>query len=333
MKYISREFPNTRLRRIRMKSFSRKMVSENSLSSNDLIWPVFLSNGNKSRDEISSMPGIYRYSIDILLKELDLLVEQGLNAIALFPTIKSELKDERGSYAYDSKNFIFKAVRKIKKEFPKLGIICDVALDPYTNHGHDGIIINGKVDNDKTLENLINQSLNLAEAGCDIVAPSDMMDGRVGVIRSSFENNGFNDVMIMSYAAKYSSSLYGPFRDAVNAGKLTEPRNKKSYQMDYANSNEAMHEISMDIAEGADMIMIKPGLPYLDIITKSKQLFSMPTFAYQVSGEYSMIMSASELNYINKEDAILELMMCFKRAGADGVFTYFTPFLLSFLRN
>ncbi len=333
MKYISREFPNTRLRRIRMKSFSRKMVSENSLSSNDLIWPVFLSNGNKSRDEISSMPGIYRYSIDILLKELDLLVEQGLNAIALFPTIKSELKDERGSYAYDSKNFIFKAVKKIKKEFPKLGIICDVALDPYTNHGHDGIIINGKVDNDKTLENLINQSLNLAEAGCDIVAPSDMMDGRVGVIRSSFENNGFNDVMIMSYAAKYSSSLYGPFRDAVNAGKLTEPRNKKSYQMDYANSNEAMHEISMDIAEGADMIMIKPGLPYLDIITKSKQLFSMPTFAYQVSGEYSMIMSASELNYINKEDAILELMMCFKRAGADGVFTYFTPFLLSFLRN
>ena len=333
MKYISREFPNTRLRRIRMKSFSRKMVSENSLSSNDLIWPVFLSNGSKSRDEISSMPGVYRYSIDILLKELDLLVEQGLNAVALFPTIKSELKDERGSYAFEPKNFIFKAVRKIKKEYPKLGIICDVALDPYTNHGHDGIIINGKVDNDKTLENLINQSLNLAEAGCDIVAPSDMMDGRVGVIRSSFENNGFNNVMIMSYAAKYSSSLYGPFRDAVNAGKLTEPRNKKSYQMDYANSNEAMHEISMDIAEGADMIMIKPGLPYLDIITKSKQLFSMPTFAYQVSGEYSMIMSASELNYINKEDAIFELMMCFKRAGADGVFTYFTPFLLSCLRN
>ena len=333
MKYISREFPNTRLRRTRMKSFSRKMVSENSLSSNDLIWPVFLSSGNKSRDEISSMPGVYRYSIDILLKELDLLVEQGLNAVALFPTIKSELKDESGSYAFEPKNFIFKAIRKIKKEYPKLGIICDVALDPYTNHGHDGIIINGKVDNDKTLENLINQSLNLADAGCDIVAPSDMMDGRVGVIRSSFENNGFNDVMIMSYAAKYSSSLYGPFRDAVNAGKLTEPRNKKSYQMDYANSNEAMHEISMDIAEGADMIMIKPGLPYLDIITKSKQLFSMPTFAYQVSGEYSMIMSGSELNYINKEDAVLELMMCFKRAGADGIFTYFAPFLLSYLRN
>tara|TARA_B100001173_G_scaffold300182_1_gene299458 strand:- start:90 stop:1040 length:951 start_codon:yes stop_codon:yes gene_type:complete len=316
-----------------MKSFSRKMVSENSLCSNDLIWPVFLSDGEKSRNEISSMPGVYRYSIDILLRELDLLVEQGLNAIALFPTINSELKDERGSYAFEPNNFIFKAVKKIKKEYPKLGIICDVALDPYTNHGHDGIIINGKVDNDKTLENLINQSLNLADAGCDIVAPSDMMDGRVGVIRSSFENNGFKDVMIMSYAAKYSSSLYGPFRDAVNAGKLTEPRNKKSYQMDYANSNEAMHEISMDIAEGADMIMIKPGLPYLDIITKSKQLFSMPTFAYQVSGEYSMIMSASELNYINREDAILELMMCFKRAGADGIFTYFAPFLLSCLRN
>ena len=333
MKYTSRKFPDTRLRRIRMKSFSRKMVSENSLCSNDLIWPVFLSDGEKSRNEISSMPGVYRYSIDILLRELDLLVEQGLNAIALFPTINSELKDERGSYAFEPNNFIFKAVKKIKKEYPKLGIICDVALDPYTNHGHDGIIINGKIDNDKTLENLINQSLNLAEAGCDIVAPSDMMDGRVGVIRSSFENNGFKDVMIMSYAAKYSSSLYGPFRDAVNAGKLTEPRNKKSYQMDYANSNEAMHEISMDIAEGADMIMIKPGLPYLDIITKSKQLFSMPTFTYQVSGEYSMIMSASELDYINKEDAILELMMCFKRAGADGIFTYFAPFLLSCLRN
>jgi len=333
MKYTSRKFPDTRLRRIRMKSFSRKMVSENSLCSNDLIWPVFLSDGEKSRNEISSMPGVYRYSIDILLRELDLLVEQGLNAIALFPTINSELKDERGSYAFEPNNFIFKAVKKIKKEYPKLGIICDVALDPYTNHGHDGIIINGKVDNDKTLENLINQSLNLADAGCDIVAPSDMMDGRVGVIRSSFENNGFKDVMIMSYAAKYSSSLYGPFRDAVNAGKLTEPRNKKSYQMDYANSNEAMHEISMDIAEGADMIMIKPGLPYLDIITKSKKLFSMPTFAYQVSGEYSMIMSASELNYINREDAILELMMCFKRAGADGIFTYFAPFLLSCLRN
>ena len=333
MKYISRKFPDTRLRRIRMKSFSRKMVSENSLSSNDLIWPVFLSDGKKSRDEIGSMPGVYRYSIDILLKELELLVQQGLNAVALFPTIKTELKDGKGSYAFEPNNFIFKAVRKIKKEYPKLGIICDVALDPYTNHGHDGIIINGKVDNDKTLENLIKQSLNLADAGCDIVAPSDMMDGRVGSIRSSFENNGFNDIMIMSYAAKYSSPLYGPFRDAVNAGKLTEPRNKKSYQMDYANSNEAMHEISMDIAEGADMILIKPGLPYLDIITKSKQLFSMPTFAYQVSGEYSMIMSASELNYINKEDAILELMMCFKRAGADGIFTYFAPFLLSCLKN
>ena len=333
MKYISRKFPDTRLRRIRMKSFSRKMVSENSLSSNDLIWPVFLSDGKKSRDEIGSMPGVYRYSIDILLKELELLVQQGLNAVALFPTIKTELKDGKGSYAFEPNNFIFKAVRKIKKEYPKLGIICDVALDPYTNHGHDGIIINGKVDNDKTLENLINQSLNLADAGCDIVAPSDMMDGRVGSIRSSFENNGFNDIMIMSYAAKYSSPLYCPFRDAVNAGKLTEPRNKKSYQMDYANSNEAMHEISMDIAEGADMILIKPGLPYLDIITKSKQLFSMPTFAYQVSGEYSMIMSASELNYINKEDAILELMICFKRAGADGIFTYFAPFLLSCLRN
>ena len=198
MKYTSRKFPDTRLRRIRMKSFSRKMVSENSLCSNDLIWPVFLSDGEKSRNEISSMPGVYRYSIDILLRELDLLVEQGLNAIALFPTINSELKDERGSYAFEPNNFIFKAVKKIKKEYPKLGIICDVALDPYTNHGHDGIIINGKVDNDKTLENLINQSLNLAEAGCDIVAPSDMMDGRVGVIRSSFENNGFNNVMIMS---------------------------------------------------------------------------------------------------------------------------------------
>ena len=231
------------------------------------------------------------------------------------------------------KNVICEAVKKIKQEYPNIGVICDVALDPYTIHAHDGIISNGKVDNDKSLKKLVDQALLLADSGADILAPSDMMDGRVGRIRQSLEKKEYYDTMIMSYAAKYSSSLYGPFREAVNARKLVEPKNKKSYQMDIANIDEAMHEIAMDISEGADMIMIKPGLPYLDVISKAKKLFSMPTFAYQVSGEYSMIMSAVEKNYLEELDTILETMLCFKRAGADGIFTYFAPKLLNSLSN
>lgn len=328
MNYPDRKFPITRMRRTRMRSFSRKMISENSLSINDIIWPVFILEGKKIKQEIEFMPSVFRFSIDTLIRELEDCVNLGLNAIALFPTIDPEAKDNEGSVASDPDNLVCRAIRAIKKEFPSLGIICDIALDPYTDHGHDGIVINGIVDNDKTLSRLVDQAIVHAESGCDILAPSDMMDGRVNAIRQSLEKNCFKDIMIMSYAAKYASSFYGPFRDAVRSGKLSEPKDKSTYQMDYANSNEAMHEIAIDISEGADMIMVKPGMPYLDIIAKAKERFNMPTFAYQVSGEYSMIISASNLNYIKKEDAIMETLVSFKRAGADGILTYFAPLLL-----
>ena len=333
MKAINRSFPKSRLRRIRMRSFSRRMVSENNFTINDVIWPVFLSDDVKSKTQIKTMPNVYRYPIEVLLKELEKPMKQGLNAIALFPHISDEKKDEEGSYALSSKNVICKSVKRIKQQYPNIGVICDVALDPYTSHAHDGIISNGKVDNDKSLKKLVEQALLLADSGADILAPSDMMDGRVGKIRKSLEKREYHETMIMSYAAKYSSSLYGPFREAVNAGKLVKPENKKSYQLDIANISEAMHEIAIDINEGADMIMIKPGLPYLDVISKAKELFSMPTFAYQVSGEYSMIMSAAKNNHLEELDTILETMFCFKRAGADGIFTYFTPQILDALSN
>ena len=333
MKIIKRKFPRTRLRRTRMKSFSRKMVSENILKQNDLVWPVFLTEELKMKSEIKSMPNVYLYHIEILLKELEILVKLGLNAIALFPHISNDKKDDQGSYALNKDNFIFEAVRRIKKEYPHIGVICDVALDPYTSHAHDGVISNGDVNNDDSLEKLIEQALLLADSGCDIIAPSDMMDGRIGMIRSHLEKYNHQEIMIMSYAAKYSSSLYGPFRNAINAANLVEPFDKKSYQMDIANVDEAIHEIAMDINEGADMIMIKPGLPYLDIIAKAKEIFSMPTFAYQVSGEYSMLVSAIERGFLNKRDSVFESMICFKRAGADGIFTYFAPYLLDKLNN
>ena len=311
-----------------MKSFSRRLVAESVLSINDLIWPIFIIEGNNKRDEIKLMPEVFRYSIDSLLKELEPLVKLGLNSVALFPTISSESKDREGSNAYDRDNLVCRAIRSIKVEYPSLGVICDVALDPYTNHGHDGIVIDGVVDNDVTLNKLIMQAMVQSEAGCDILAPSDMMDGRVGAIRKSLDKNNYKEMMIMSYAAKYASSFYGPFRDALITKKLTKPKNKKTYQMDYSNADEAMHEIAIDIAEGADMILIKPGMPYLDIISKAKDNFKMPTFAYQVSGEYSMIMAAGHHHYIKKEDAIMETVLSFKRAGADGIFTYFAPSLL-----
>ena len=333
MKSIKRSFPKSRLRRTRMRSFSRRMVSENNFTINDVIWPVFLSDDEKSKTQIKTMPNVYRYPIEVLLKELEKPMKQGLNAIALFPHISDDKKDEEGSYALSSKNVICKSVKRIKQEYPNIGVICDVALDPYTSHAHDGIISKGKVDNDKSLKKLVEQALLLADSGADILAPSDMMDGRVGKIRKSLEKREYHETMIMSYAAKYSSSLYGPFREAVNAGKLVKPENKKSYQMDIANIDEAMHEIATDIYEGADMIMIKPGLPYLDVISKAKELFSMPTFAYQVSGEYSMIMSAVKNNHLEELDTIFETMYCFKRAGADGIFTYFAPQILNALSN
>ena len=330
---IFRKYPSTRLRRLRKNLNLIELVSETNLTSKDLIQPIFIKENFEGKEQIESMPDIFRFGLNHVLSEIEELINVGINAIAVFPVIESSKKDEKGSEALNKSNFIAHSINKIKQEFPELILIADVALDPYTDHGHDGILINNEVANDETVEVLIEQSILLAEAGADIVAPSDMMDGRVGRIRQTLEKKEYYDTMIMSYAAKYSSSLYGPFREAVNAGKLIEPKNKKSYQMDIANIDEAMHEIAMDISEGADMIMIKPGLPYLDVISKAKELFSMPTFAYQVSGEYSMIMSAVEKNQLEELDTIFETMLCFKRAGADGIFTYFAPNLLNSLSN
>ena len=329
MNYSIKKFPFSRMRRLRMKPFIRNLVSETSISCNDLIWPVFLVEGENQNQKIKSMPFVYRYSIDKLIKELEILVKYGLQAVALFPQIEKDLKDEKGTNSYDQNNLICRAIKKIKSSYPDLGIIADIALDPFTIHGHDGIIKNNKIANDETIAVLKKQALVYSEAGCDILAPSDMMDGRVGSIREELEQNGMQDTVIMSYAAKYASSFYGPFRDAIKAQKLDEIKDKKTYQMNSANSDEAMHEIALDLQEGADMVIIKPGMPYLDIIYRAKQEFQIPTFAYQVSGEYSMILSAAgeERNH----ELILESIFSFKRAGADGVLSYFTPFLLESL--
>ena len=329
----NREFSKTRLRRSRMKKFSRELVRENRLSAQDLIWPVFVIEGEKIRQPIKLMPGVYRLSIDQIRIELEQLVLLDLNSIALFPCIEPSLKDSRGSLALDTNNLICRTIKELKREFPALGIITDIALDPFTDHGHDGVLIGGDVDNDSTLQNLNEQALSYANAGCDILAPSDMMDGRVDSIRTSLESNNFKSVMIMSYAAKYASAFYGPFRNAVGSGKLVNPSNKKSYQLDYANSEEAMHEIAMDISEGADMIMIKPALPYLDIVRDAKTKFRMPTFVYQVSGEYSMIVAAESSDILNRKEVVNESLLCFKRAGADGIFTYFAPEVLKALKS
>jgi len=326
MNYSIKKFPFSRMRRLRMKPFIRNLVSETSISCNDLIWPVFLVEGENQNQKIKSMPLVYRYSIDKLIKELEILVKSGLQAVALFPQIEKDLKDEKGTNSYDQNNLVCRAIKEIKSSYPDLGIIADIALDPFTIHGHDGIIKNNKIANDETIAVLKKQALVYSEAGCDILAPSDMMDGRVGSIREELEQNGMQDTVIMSYAAKYASSFYGPFRDAIKAQKLDEIKDKKTYQMNTANSDEAMHEIALDLQEGADMVIIKPGMPYLDIIYRAKQEFQIPTFAYQVSGEYSMILSAAgeERNH----ELILESIFSFKRAGADGVLSYFTPFLL-----
>ena len=272
------------------------------------------------------MPFVYRYSIDKLINELEILVKYGLQAVALFPQIEKDLKDEKGTNSYDQNNLVCRAIKEIKSSYPDLGIIADIALDPFTIHGHDGIIKNNKIANDETIAVLKKQAIAYSEAGCDILAPSDMMDGRVGSIREELERNGMQDTVIMSYAAKYASSFYGPFRDAIKAQKLDEIKDKKTYQMNSTNSDEAMHEIALDLQEGADMVIIKPGMPYLDIIYRAKQEFQIPTFAYQVSGEYSMILSGAgeERNH----ELIFESIFSFKRAGADGVLSYFTPFLL-----
>ena len=326
------QFPTTRLRRLRMKEFTRRMVSENNLSVNDLIWPLFVCEGNNVAEKINSMPGVFRYSIDNILKELETVVKLKIPAIALFPQIDSALKDEDGSQAIDENNLICRTIKSIKKKFPDLGVICDVALDPFTSHGHDGLIVNDMVDNDATLEILEKQALVQAHAGCDIIAPSDMMDGRVGRIRSMLDKNNFHNTLILSYAAKYSSKFYGPFRDAISSSGNLKGGSKSTYQMDIANSDEALREIALDIKEGADMVMIKPGMPYLDIIQRVKTEFNIPTFAYQVSGEYSMIKGAIDNNWLDSK-VIKESLLSFKRAGADGILTYFAKEIAEELNN
>ena len=331
--FSSNSFPRIRMRRNRMSNFSRRLISENNVSLDDLIYPIFITYGSNIKEEVESMPGIYRYSLDLLHKEIEYISSLFIPAIAFFPKVQNALKTSDGKEALNQNNLICNAIKISKKVNPKLGVICDVALDPYTDHGHDGIIINNQIDNDETLSILCKQALVQAEAGCDIIAPSDMMDGRVGFIRDTLDKNGFTNVQIMSYAAKYASAFYGPFRDAVGSNLSLLKKSKKSYQMDPANSDEALKEIALDISEGADMVIVKPGMPYLDIIYKVKQEFKMPTYAYQVSGEYSMIKNAIEKGWFDEDRIIFESLIAFKRAGCNGIITYFAPNIAKKLLN
>ena len=331
--FSSNNFPRIRMRRNRMSNFSRRLISENNISLDDLIYPIFITYGSNVKEEVASMPGIYRYSLDLLHKEIEYISSLFIPAIAFFPKVQNELKTSDGKEALNKNNLICKAIEISKKVNPKLGVICDVALDPYTDHGHDGVIINNQIDNDETLSILCKQALVQAEAGCDIIAPSDMMDGRVGFIRDTLDKNGFTNVQIMSYAAKYASAFYGPFRDAVGSNLSLLKKSKKSYQMDPANSDEALKEIALDINEGADMVIVKPGMPYLDIIFRVKQEFKIPTFAYQVSGEYSMIKNAIEKGWFEEDKIIFESLIAYKRAGCNGIITYFAPYIAKKLLN
>ena len=318
---ITGKFPNIRLRRVRKKEWIRRLVSENNLSIDDLILPIFVRDGKNKIDPIKSMPGVYRYSLDKLNVILKKAQKYNIPMIALFPYVEKNKKDRLGKEALNKDNLICKSIKLVKKKYPKIGIMCDVALDPYTSHGHDGIIVNKKIDNDETNKILVKQALLQANMGCDVISPSDMMDGRIGEIRKALDKNNFKDVSILSYAVKFASNFYGPFRDAVGS-KINLKSSKKSYQMDYRNSNESFREVALDIKEGADMIMVKPGLPYLDIIKNIKDNFKIPVFAYQVSGEYSLIKFGIKNHLINK-DAILESLLAFKRAGASAIVTYF----------
>ena len=319
------QYPATRMRRNRMKAFSRRMLAEHRLSVDDLIWPLFVIEGEDEADPVASMPGVSRHSIDRLVTQAREAEALGIPAIAVFPSIDPALKDNEGTLAGDGDNLVCRAVRAVKKACPELGVICDVALDPFTDHGHDAILRDGEIVNDETVAVLCRQAVCQADAGCDIIAPSDMMDGRVAAIRAALDDAGHQNVQIMSYAAKYASGFYGPFRDAVGAGKLAGGDGKASYQMNPANSDEAMHEISLDLAEGADIVIIKPGMPYLDILGRAKAEFGVPCVAYQVSGEYAMIKAASANNWLDGERAMMESLLGFKRAGADAILTYFAP--------
>lgn len=315
-------FPATRLRRNRRDDWSRRLVAEHRLSVDDLVLPIFIQEGNFKNTPVASMPGVERLTVDLLLKQLEEVSDLGIPAIALFPVVPADKKDEQATEATNPDNLICNTIRAVKDAFPDIGIICDVALDPYSTHGHDGIVKEGYVTNDETVEVLCKQALVQAEAGCDIIAPSDMMDGRVGAIRTTLEQHSFERVRILSYAAKYASSFYGPFRDAVGSAEQLDGASKSTYQMDFHNSEEALREVAQDISEGADMVMVKPGLPYLDIIQRVKSQFSIPVFAYQVSGEYAMIHAAANSGWLNEQQAMVESLVALKRAGASAILTY-----------
>ncbi|MDH5489778.1 MAG: porphobilinogen synthase [Rhodospirillaceae bacterium] len=321
---LTGKFPLTRMRRNRGDDWGRRLVGETRISVDDLVWPLFVTEGNDVGEPVKSMPGVERLSVDRIVKAAGQAVELGIPAIAIFPNTDPKLKTSDALEAFNPDNLVCRAVKAIKEAHSDLGVICDVALDPYNADGHDGIVRDGKILNDETVAALCRQAVVQAKAGCDIVAPSDMMDGRIKAIREALDKEGFQDVRILSYAAKYASAFYGPFRDAVGSGGALKG-DKKTYQMDPANSDEALREVAMDIAEGADMIMVKPGMPYLDIIGRIKTTFAMPTFAYQVSGEYAMIHSAAANGWLDLDGAMMESIIAFKRAGADAVFTYFAP--------
>ena len=323
--FLSSSFPTRRLRRLRKHDFSRRLVAENVLTANDLIYPVFVIEGENQRVKVPSMPGVERLTIDQLLIEAALLLKYGVPAVALFPVVEGDKKSLMAEEAYNPNGLAQRAVKALKQAFgEKLGVITDVALDPFTTHGQDGIIDDeGYVLNDITTDVLIKQALSHAQAGADVVAPSDMMDGRIGAIRQALEENGFINTQIMAYSAKYASNYYGPFRDAVGSAGNLKGGNKKTYQLDPANANEGLHEVALDIQEGADMVMVKPGMPYLDLVYRVKDTFGVPTFAYQVSGEYAMHMAAIQNGWLKEKECIMESLLCFKRAGADGILTYF----------
>lgn len=327
-----RSFPITRMRRLRANDFSRRLVRENQLSVNDLIYPVFVTEGEGVIQPVPSMPGVERLSIDVLVQRAQQWVNLGIPVIALFPVTPDHVKSRLAEEAYNPQGLAQRAVRALKQAYPELGVMTDVALDPFTTHGQDGIIDDsGYVLNDETVEVLAKQALSHAESGADIVAPSDMMDGRIGFVRETLESSGFINTLIMAYSAKYASAYYGPFRDAVGSAGNLGGGNKYSYQMDPANTNEALHEVALDIEEGADMVMVKPGQPYLDIVYRVKQEFGVPTYAYQVSGEYSMMYAAANAGWLDLESTVMESLIGFKRAGADGILTYFAPMVAKIL--
>ncbi len=334
MTYNNINFPQTRMRRMRYNDFSRRLMRENRLSVDDLIYPMFVTEGSNQRESISSMPGIERLSLDLLLAEAHELYNLGIPAIALFPVTSADKKSEHAAEAYNPEGLVQRSVRALKKAVPELGIITDVALDPFTTHGQDGLVNqDGYVINDETIDVLTRQALSHAEAGADIVAPSDMMDGRIGAIRQALEAENHINTLILAYSAKYASSFYGPFRDAVGSAGMLGKGNKYSYQMDPANSDEAMREIQLDLQEGADMVMVKPGMPYLDIIRRVKDQYGVPTFAYQVSGEYAMLKAASMNGWLDEKQIVMESLLAFKRAGSDAILTYYAKSVAQWLQE